>query len=386
MLTIYRRHKKGCEHRSEGREYRRCRCPLHVEGLLGDGLVRQSLKTCDWERAQNIVREWEAEGRRVEQSQPVRIEEAAEKFLADAKARKLGEATVYKYDLLFRQLKDFAGRTGYELVRELDVDALTRFRSEWKDGSTAGGKKLGLLRCFLGFCQERHWIAENPAKKLKMPKVDPRPTMPFTHDELVRILEAVEAYSENAARNARLNAARIRALVLLLRYSGMRIGDAVSLTVDRIVGSRLFLYTAKTGTPVYVLLPDFVAETLKAAPMMTDRYYFWTGIGKLRTAVRVWETRLRRLFNLAKMPGGHAHRFRDTFTVELLLAGVPLERVSVLLGHQSIRVTEKHYAPWVRSRQEQLERDLESAWSRDPLVLLHTNHTRDTRGESERPN
>ena len=28
---------------------------------------------------------------------------------------------------------------------------------------------------------------------------------------------------------------------------------------------------------------------------------------------------------------GHAHRFRDTFAVELLLASVPLERVSVLL-------------------------------------------------------
>jgi integrase/recombinase XerD len=35
-----------------------------------------------------------------------------------------------------------------------------------------------------------------------------------------------------------------------------------------------------------------------------------------------------------------SHRFRDTFVVELLLAGVPIERVSVLLGHQSVRVTE----------------------------------------------
>ena len=42
------------------------------------------------------------------------------------------------------------------------------------------------------------------------------------------------------------------------------------------------------------------------------------------------------------------------------------------LGHQSVRITEKHYAPWVRSRQEQLEADLVNAWSRDPLVLLQT--------------
>jgi integrase/recombinase XerD len=60
--------------------------------------------------------------------------------------------------------------------------------------------------------------------------------------------------------------------------------------------------------------------------------------------------------------------FTHTFAVELLLAGVPLERVSILLGHTSIRVTERHYNPWVRSRQEQLESDLTSAWKRDPVL------------------
>jgi integrase/recombinase XerD len=53
--------------------------------------------------------------------------------------------------------------------------------------------------------------------------------------------------------------------------------------------------------------------------------------------------------------GAHAHRFRDTFAVELLLAGVPIDQVSVLLGHSSVKITEKSYAPWVKARQEQLE-------------------------------
>ena len=38
--------------------------------------------------------------------------------------------------------------------------------------------------------------------------------------------------------------------------------------------------------------------------------------------------------------------FRDTFAVELLLSGVPLDQVSILLGHSSVKITEKHYAPW----------------------------------------
>ena len=47
-------------------------------------------------------------------------------------------------------------------------------------------------------------------------------------------------------------------------------------------------------------------------------------------------------------PGGLGC-FRDTFAVECLLAGVPLERVSVLLGHASVKVTERHYAPGSKS-------------------------------------
>jgi len=45
-----------------------------------------------------------------------------------------------------------------------------------------------------------------------------------------------------------------------------------------------------------------------------------------------------------------------------LQSGVPLDRVSILLGHSSIRITERHYSPRVRSRQEQLEADVRKVW------------------------
>jgi hypothetical protein len=54
--------------------------------------------------------------------------------------------------------------------------------------------------------------------------------------------------------------------------------------------------------------------------------------------------------------------------VELLLDGVPMERVSILLGHSSIKVTERHYSPWVQARQAQLESDLVRAWRNDPIA------------------
>ena len=84
---------------------------------------------------------------------------------------------------------------------------------------------------------------------------------------------------------------------------------------------------------------------------------------------------LHSLFQLAGIKGGHAHRFRDTFAVELLLKGVPIERVSVLLGHGSVKITERHYSPWVRARQEQLEADVKRTWGEDPILFSETKGT-----------
>jgi integrase len=64
----------------------------------------------------------------------------------------------------------------------------------------------------------------------------------------------------------------------------------------------------------------------------------------------------------AGITDGHAIRFRDIFAVGLLQAGVSMDRVSVLLGHSTIKVTEKRYSPWLRARQEQLQADVRRTW------------------------
>ena len=358
MLTIYRRHRKACKHRSLGRKHRHCHCPIWVDGVLAGIEVRESLKIRDWQRAQEIVRGWEIEGHptsRQEQPQPLTFKEACDKFIVDAEARELREPTLYKYRLLFRQLQQFAKDRGLKFLIESNVDLLRQFRASWPNRNVAARKKLENLRGFYRFAHDSGWISNNPAAKLKPPKISGRPTMPFVREEVNHLLTACNVYPD------KLNAVRLRALVQLLRYSGLRIRDAVTLHRDRIVSGKLFLYTAKTGTAVYCPLPPFVLTDLETIPP-TGKYFFWTGESKPKSAVGDWQRALQRLFKLAKVQGGHAHRFRDTFAVELLLAGVPIERVSILLGHQSVRITEKHYAPWVRARQEQLEADVRKTW------------------------
>ena len=384
MLTIYRRHRKDCEHRSEGRKYRRCRCPIWVDGFLAGQEVRKSLDVADWQKAQDIVREMEAtESHPKETVEPITLQTAKERYLADAQARMLNESTIYKYRLLFKQISEFAQKRGLRYLKELDLQTLDEFRSEWKDGPRSSLKKLERLRAFLRFCERRKWIANNPAIDIKAPKIQNRPTLPYPQTEMLKILAAFDKYAKRAGV---ANAQRLKAFVLLLRYSGMRIGDTVKCGVDRITENKLFLYTQKTGVPVRCVLPDFVVRELEAAPKSSEGHFFWTGKAKLHSAIGKWQRRLQTLFTLAEVRGGHAHRFRDTFAVELLLAGVPLERVSVLLGHQSVRITERHYSPWVRSRQEQLEQDLQRAWSQDPVALMQTKGTPEVREKSRRIN
>ena len=47
-----------------------------------------------------------------------------------------------------------------------------------------------------------------------------------------------------------------------------------------------------------------------------------------------------------------------------------MDRVSILLGHSSEKITERHYAPWVQTRQAQLEADVARAWRKDPIAQV----------------
>jgi integrase len=297
--------------------------------------------------------------------EPITINRAWKEFLTDAKARNLREPTLYKYDLLSRQMDLFAQDRGLRYLRECDLSVLREFRASWPNRNLGAQKKLEYLRKFFRFGYESKWIDENHARKLESPKVQQSPTMPFTPDQMAEILSACEKHGKKA-RGGRYsgpeNARRIRAFVLLLRHSGLRIGDAVTLERRRIIADKLLLYTAKTGTPVYLPLPTFVLSALEVMPKISRTCFFWTGESEIGSATGDWQRTLKAVFKEAGIPDGHAHRFRDTLAVELLQAGVPMDRVSMVLGHSSIRVTEKHYSPWVRARQEQLEADVRRTW------------------------
>ena len=354
MLTIYRRHQPPCRYAS--RRFRRCRCPIWVQGSLGREYVRRSLDMRSWEAASELVHGWEASGEvGVVRPEIPAVPEAVEKFIVYQQARDLSDETLRKYEaLLKRRLLPWCESKGYRLFRQLTVDALREFQTTWTDGPLYATKNLERLRAFFAFALDAQWIQRNPMAGLKQPKVVGQPTMPFTADEMKRILEACGEYPGNRDR--------IRAFVLTMRYSGLRIGDVIALERSRLKGNKLLLYTAKTGTPVHLPLPPTVVDALEKIETNGNGRYFSTGNARPQTARANWSRYLGAVFQMAKVKNGHSHRFRDTFAVSLLEKGVSVDNVSALLGHSSVRITERYYKPWVKALQTQLEHEVVRTW------------------------
>jgi integrase/recombinase XerD len=135
-------------------------------------------------------------------------------------------------------------------------------------------------------------------------------------------------------RNFEHRPLRLRALIFLMRWSGLCILYAITLERRRLEGNRLFLYRHNTGVPVYVPIPPALANLLNALPNSDPRYFFRSGNGDPHTAKKGWQRTLGRLFETValKTEDGqpkrcHPHMFRDSFAVELLLAGALLDQV-----------------------------------------------------------
>ncbi len=173
--------------------------------------------------------------------------------------------------------------------------------------------------------------------------------------EVNRILAACENLEHGDPNRRERTRARAKAMCLVMLYSGMRISDTIQLkrTAADLKTGKLLLRVMKTGAPLYVRLGEPAIEALRTLPGQGE-YFFWSGASKLSTAIGNARKTISRVLAVAGIEG-HPHRFRDTFSVSLLSKGEDLHTVQLLLGHTSIKTTEKHYAPYVESFQRVLD-------------------------------
>jgi integrase/recombinase XerD len=207
------------------------------------------------------------------------------------------------------------------------------------------------LKSFFRWCYGNDLAAKNPSSKLSSIKGDREPTMPYEPEQMKAIIGACSQCGFTPEK-----AIRVRALSLLMRWSGLSIIDAASLPktdlrfakgIYRVVRRRI-----KTGVLVNNKIrppsPSSCWRCRTPIPSISS------GLGReLRKSIAgKFSNDLKEVFIKAGITDGHPHRFRDTAAVELLKHNVDIRKVSKFLGHKSVTTTERYYAPWNKAQQD----------------------------------
>ena len=285
------------------------------------------------------------------------IAEACLSFVQEElRFRNLAQGTIEGYETVFRSLLSWADVNGLSVVKDLDDTEVRAWMKSWTCQPSTTRQRLAQLKKFFRFTVERGWATRSPLATIRPPQSNSPPTMPLTVPEMRALLVASDQRPKE------------RGLILLMRYSGLAIGDAVTLGREAVVGTELTLRRAKSGELVMVDLPYLVVRAILPLRGANPDYFWWSGRGKRVTSAKYWRSRLGSIASRAGVAGFHPHRLRDTFAVSLLTAGVSIEDVSSLLGHRSVQTTERYYAPWDRRRRDRLTRVVRAANRLDPLL------------------
>jgi site-specific recombinase XerD len=383
-MILYKRHKKDCQYRQgsgkDKNQSHRCKCSVWVEWNTNGKQRRHPVRdaagqsTSSWSEAEKLAgRNTETTGNPAvapKGQDSITVEKAIKLFLESKQGEDLADNTLVKHKLTLRRLQEYCDGEGIALLADVTLPTLASWRAGWTYKSPiAKRNNQERVRAFFRFCLDGELISKNPAKKLTKIQVKDNETgnvNPLEPKQYNAILKAVDLVPEMTATQT----ARVKALMQLQRWSGLALVDAVCLSKDELVHSgdncRVVTERRKTGTHINNVIPGWLGEELLTVKNGNHEYFFWTGRSTTKSAVSYFDKLYRKVFEKAGIAtnGKLSHRFRHTFAVELLKAGVDIRKVSKALGHSSVTITERYYAKWNKAQQDLLDADLSAAWGK----------------------
>ena len=190
---------------------------------------------------------------------------------------------------------------------------------------------VSALRFLYRVTLRKRWAFDDGIPVPKKPRSLPVVLSP---EEVVQFLDGVKA-------------AKHHAILTTCYAAGLRISEAVRLTVSAIDSQRMVLRVAqgKGRKDRYVMLSPKLLEVLRVW-WRVDRPRHWLFPGGrpekpiTRNAVQLACQRAVRRAGLAKPVSPHA--LRHAFAVHLLEAGTDLRTIQLLLGHRSLQTTARY--------------------------------------------
>jgi site-specific recombinase XerD len=244
---------------------------------------------------------------------------------------------------------DFYGKSGKREIEKMERVDLEGFIEHEQDRGlriSTVRTRLACIIAFVHFLMEQEVIPGSLLKrgiKLKLPDVLPRAMNPADVRKLLCVIGDI----------------RDRALFLLLLRTGIRIGEALGLRVNDldIKGRKVHLYEGeKNSMGRVVYLSDDALFAIKLWLRRRDKNKEFVFYGRSNGHLCYSTGRGFFVKYLKKagldQKGYTVHCLRHTFASELLNAGMRLECLQQLLGHQDIEVT-RRYARLTDTTREQ---------------------------------
>jgi site-specific recombinase XerD len=410
-ISVFARHSVDCPKRDDP-QWKRCKCRKSIYIREAGKTTYLSAKTRSWEQAERVaqaerdkrdpvrielqkIAEREASKAAKDAAQLKPLGEALEQWLTGMKGP--GETSVNAYRSTTRKIQRWAERTGVVHVSDVTPAMLDEWRGSWAPDAGDKGNRLSLttqaalltrIKAFFRWATAMEFIKRNPTLTLKAITPDDSQTWPLTPKQFDELLAATTRLDAEARYESAKVGQHLRALFLVQRWTGLRVGDVLILPKSALQGNRLTAVIRKkrnrkpSAARIECVLPDHVVEALNSLPPRTEEhpdYYFWSRTCKEDINTNKWLRKVDRLndyLSFADEAGNpmafRSHMLRDTFAVEMLLAGVPLEKVSKLLTHESVTMTERYYAKWTANRRQQLEDDAVAAMRRMGVAVTMT--------------
>ena len=245
---------------------------------------------------------------------------------------------------------DFCGKSGKRDLEEIERVDLEGFIEHEQDRGlriSTVRTRLACIIAFLHFLMEQDLIPGSLLKrsiKLKLPDVLPRAMNPADVRKLLSVIDDI----------------RDRALILLLLRTGIRIGEALGLRLNDldIRDRKVHLFEGEKnsmGRVVYLSDDALFAIKLWLRRRDQNKEFVFYGQGNRRLCYSAGRSRFVKYLQKAglEQKGYTVHCLRHTFASELLNAGMRLECLQQLLGHQDIEVTRRYARLTDRTREEE---------------------------------
>jgi len=256
-------------------------------------------------------------------------------------------ASSFRSVMLFLRFCGKSGKRDIEEIEQVDLEAFIEHEQDRGMRISTVRTSLACIIAFLHFLMEQDVIPGSVLKrsiKLKLPDVLPRAMNPGDVRKLLSVIEGP----------------RDRALVLLLLRTGMRIGEALGLRLNNldIRGRKVYLFEGEKnsmGRVVYLSEDALFAIKLWLRRRDKNKAFVFYGQGNTRLCYSAGRSRFVKYLKKAglEQKGYTVHCLRHTFASELLNAGMRLECLQQLLGHQDIEVTRRYARLTDRTREEE---------------------------------